>query len=312
MSMHSTSKRVVVGGLAATAGLATVAAPLATNVAGASGSDGDAAAGATPQAVPAPGTYESCTAYFGLSKGNSDLVSYEVRTVGPVAPDPVLGTNLVPILTVQGGGGEVQCIPELGWTDESTWADWIDWFDPEDFTYPGTGYYLIPSTYGAEFDTPNGLFIPESTSIRFETSIEGVTVTWTPAGPPATETGWQPFGSIALTPTSNGVPQTLAAIEAAGGDADAVALAEQILVDETCDNGDAGLASLADALSVIWDSEILANCGDVEIPTWVLYRSQLFDLMVERSLVVVTLTAPTTTTSGAVSGDSVVAPAFTG
>ena len=182
---------------------------------------------------------------------------------------------------------------------------------PSSFTYPGTGYYLIPSTYGAEFDTPNGLFIPESTSIRFETSIEA-TVTWTPAGPPATETGWFPFGSIDLTPTSNGVPETLARIAAAGGDADAIALAEQILVDETCDDADPGLVSLADALSVIYDGEIFASCGNVEVATWDLYRSALFDLMVERSLVVVTLTAPTTTTTGDVAGDAVVAPTFTG
>ena len=207
MTSFSVSRRVLAGGAAATAGIATIAAPVLSGPAAADPTD-DTADGtaASPQAVPAPGTYESCTAYFGLVKGNSDLVSYDVQTVGPVSPDPVLGSNLVPVLTVQGGGGEVQCIPELGWTDEGTWIDWIDW-GSTGFTYPGTGYYLVPSTYGAEFDTPNGLFVPESTSIRFETSIEGVTVTWAPAGPPATETGWFPFGPIALTPTSNGVPR---------------------------------------------------------------------------------------------------------
>ena len=278
----------------------------------ASGSTGDNATGAaTPQVIPAPGTYESCTAYFGLTKGSSDLVSYEVKTVGPVAPDPVLGTNLVPILTVQGSGGEVQCIPELAWTDEASWASWIG-FSAEAFTYPGTGYYLIPSTYGAVFTTPDGPYTATSTSIRFETSIEGVTVTWTPAGPPATENGWDPFGSIALTPTSNAMPQTLAALAAAGG-ADAATQAEQMLVDETCDDTDPGLPALATALGNIYGTEFSATCSGVDIALWVFYRSELFDLMVERSLVVVTLTAPTpTTTSGAVSGDSVVAPSFTG
>ena len=313
MTSFSVSRRVLAGGAAATAGIATIAAPVLSGPAAAADpTDGTAdGAAASPQAVPAPGLYESCTAYFGLVKGNSDLVSYDVKTVGPVSPDPVLGSNLVPVLTVQGGGGEVQCIPELGWTDEASWASWIDW-DLTTFTYPGTGYYLIPSTYGAEFDTPAGLFIPESTSIRFDTSIEGVTVTWAPAGPAATETGWFPFGPIALTPTSKGVPETLARIGAAGGDADAVALAEQILVDETCDNADPGLVSLADAMSVIYGGEIFASCGNVEVATWELYRAELFDLMVERSLVVVTLTAPTPTTTGDVAGDGVVAPTFTG
>jgi hypothetical protein len=311
MSMHSTSKRVVVGGLAATAGLATVAAPLAADVAGATDAGGNPGTGATPQAIPAPGTYESCTAYFGLTKGFSDLVSYDVKTEGPVSPAPVIGTNVIPILTVQTSGGEVQCIPELAWTDEATWTSWVG-FGAALFTYPGSGYYLIPSTYGAELDTPDGPVVPLSTSIRFETSIEGASVTWTPAGPPATETGWQPFAGISLTSTSNGVPQMVSAIEAAGGDADATALAVQIMVDGTCDDADPGAASLAAALGVIFDTEFPANCSVVE-SVWYLYRRELFGLMVDRSLVVVTLTAPTpTTTSGAVSGDSVVAPSFTG
>lgn len=312
MTSFSVSRRVLAGGAAATAGIATIAAPVLSGPAAADPTDGtpDGTA-ASPQAVPAPGLYESCTAYFGLVKGNSDLVSYDVKTVGPVAPDPVLGSNLVPVLTVQGGGGEVQCIPELGWIDEAAWLDWVDWGGPG-FTYPGTGYYLVPSTYGAEFDTPAGLFIPETTSIRFETSIEGVTVTWAPAGPPATETGWFPFGPSALTSTSNGVPETVADIETAGG-ADAAALAEQILVDETCDDADPSLPALADALSVLFDEEISPTCSNVEIPLWVLYRANLLDLMVERSLVVVTLTAPTpTTTTGDVAADGVVAPTFTG
>ena len=89
-------------------------------------------------------------------------------------------------------------------------------------------------------------------------------------------------------------------------------LAEQILVDETCDDADPALPALADALSVIFDDEIFPNCGDVEITLWVLYRAELLDLMVERSLVVVTLTAPTPTTTGDVAADAVVAPTFTG
>lgn len=314
MSMHSTSKRVVVGGVAAAAGLATVAAPLVTDVAGASGSDGDTPTGAaTPQALPAPGTYESCTAYFGLSKGNSDLVSYEVRTQGPVAPDPVIGTNLIPILTVQTSGGEVQCIPEAGWTDLSSWQTWIDDSDPV-FTYPGTGYNLVPRVDGT-FDTTAGVVTVSSTSIRFETDIQA-TVTWAPGAPPATENGWRVLDGPTLSPTSPGVAETLQRIADAGGSTDAVDVAASFLVGpaDLCSDPPAGaLTSLADALSVLFDTTVSSSCFELEIDTGILYRSSLFDVMVADSLIVVTLSNPTpTTTSGAVAGDAAVAPTFTG
>lgn len=312
MSMQTTSKRVVVGGVAAAAGLATVAAPLAADVAGAAPEDDTTTGALSPQVVPAPGTYESCTAYFGLYKDNSDLVSYDVKTEGPVSPDPVIGTNLIPILTVQTSGGEVQCIPELGWTDQDSWAIYLDW-STDTFTYPGSGYHLIPRV-GGTFDSLGGVVTVSGTSIRFETDIQA-TVTWAPASPAATETGWFPLDAPTLTSGSPGVSETLARLSGAGASADAVALAETFLVGpaDSCASADpATLTSLSDALAVLFGTPVTDSCFEVEIGTGILYRSTLFDLKVADSLVVVTLSNPTTTTTGAVSGDTVVAPSFTG
>ncbi len=300
------------------AGVAAVAGPVVVPLAAADPVDG-ADDASTPLALPADGTYESCTAYFGLGKGDSDLVSYDLETVGPVNPVPVIGTDLIPLLTVQGldgDGGAVtaQCIPEQGWTDEDSFDDWLD-FGNVGFTYPGTGYYLIPATWGLETTTPQGAFTPTSTSIEFLHELTGVTVSWSPTEPNAVENGFMVYSGGPLPATDPTVQAAVAAITAVDGDTAAGALAQQILTAGACDDADPAIPGLAAALTtLLGDEGVPETCGNVSFATGYYYRVLLLDRMVDESLVLVTVTAPTgpTTEPPAAAAATETPPTFTG
>ena len=291
------SRRLLAGGAALTAGVAVVAGPAVTSLAGADPVDGSDGA-TTPQALPDPSSFESCTAYFGLGKGNSDLVSYDVETHGPVTKVPVVGTDLIPVLTVHGAGGlTAQCIPEAGWTDQASFDGWFG-FGEGLVPYPGTGYYLIPATYGWEATTPQGAFTPTSTSIEFLHELSGVTVSWSPTQPNAVENGFFIENSGPL-PSDDPTLVTLgASITAVDADAAAGALAESLLSGGDCDDADPALPGLADALNTIFDTdEIEATCGGTAFATLIYYRTLLVERMIDESLVLVSVTAPTPTTT---------------
>ena len=122
------SRRLLFSGIAASLGLASVVAPVVTSPATAQPVEGPGPI--QPSTISPPGTYQPCTAYFGLTKDNSDLLSFEVDNINnAVSPTPAIGTDIVPILTVTDGTQSIDCVPDLGWTDEATWlSDYMGFF----------------------------------------------------------------------------------------------------------------------------------------------------------------------------------------
>jgi hypothetical protein len=119
-----------------------------------------------------------------MKYSQSDLESYAVSVVdNSVTPTPVIGTDLVPVLTVTNAlSNTVECVPELAWTDSNSWG--TKYFNAVDtgkmaglITYPGPGYYRIPATYGVTYVFPDSTsFTPVSTSVRFESNYTGKTI----------------------------------------------------------------------------------------------------------------------------------------
>jgi hypothetical protein len=118
---------------------------------------GPPASGDRPERLPAQdaGTYESCSAEFGLTKDNVAPFGISVVAGSGEVPDPlpVVPDDLLPVVTIEvEGEGTVECTPEQGWTDE---AGFYELFEVGFFAasgsegtfapFPGTNYYLIPS-----------------------------------------------------------------------------------------------------------------------------------------------------------------------
>ena len=275
---------------------------------------------ASPQAVPAPGSIPSCTEHFGLDRPegsnsnlyNWDLVRFDVRTSGPVTPAPVIGGNLVPVVTVKGDDGtSVECIPEPGWTDEASFATFLG----VDFglQYPGPGYYVVPATPSVTFDTADGSFTAVGSTIRFETDLSGVSVSWNPVAPPSLARGWVPIaGDFPLPADDPGVLATVANVQAAG-DSDQAALVEQILVEHSCDEGptlDALAATLGELLGE--EGRVTQDCFAVADATQVYYLRVFFPIQVADATMVVTVAAASPTTTAPPAAPAETAPAFTG
>jgi hypothetical protein len=209
-----TSRRFLLGSIAAALGFSSVAAPVLLQPAGAAPTEGsNTTDGFSAQAI---GTYESCTAYFGLDKSNSNLANFDLvnNTANPelfaanpefiadnadflaefpdfLADFPLAATDIVPVVTLTDESNNiVECVPMPGWLDEATWVN--DYFGgdapsiPEDgfsypFSYPGTGFWLLPAVgYPLEyFDLASQQdlqFIAVTGTLRFESNLAGVSV----------------------------------------------------------------------------------------------------------------------------------------
>jgi hypothetical protein len=188
------SRRTIAGGLALAAGTAAIASPVvapplsADPIGAPIGNGGNGGAGGNAGLFLGTGTYESCTALFGLTdKSNANYVVITVE--GSASPRPVVGEDLIPVLTLAGSapGGETECVPEVGFDDEASWVDYVSPPGPIDpeletliaalFPYPGGTGYLVPN------NTP-GLVQPITSSIRFERApslATEVTASWDPS-----------------------------------------------------------------------------------------------------------------------------------
>jgi hypothetical protein len=208
------SRRFLLGSIAAALGFSSVAVPVLLQPAGAAPTEGsNTTDGFSAQAI---GTYESCTAYFGLDKSNSNLANFDLvnNTANPelfaanpefivdeadflaefpdfLADFPLAATDIVPVVTLTDESNNiVECVPMPGWLDEATWVN--DYFGgdatsiPEDgfsypFSYPGTGFWLLPAVgYPLEyfdFASQQDLqFIAVTGTLRFESNLAGVSV----------------------------------------------------------------------------------------------------------------------------------------
>jgi len=132
------SIKFLLGGVAAALGVGALAPELVANAASTAPSrDGGNEPGLiNSAALPAPGEYQSCMAMFGLTKYNSDLATFDVvDTDNVVSPSPVIGTDIIPIVTItDASDNSLQCEATPGWTDEATWES--DYFQ-DDWWYNG-------------------------------------------------------------------------------------------------------------------------------------------------------------------------------
>jgi len=333
------SRRLLFSGIAASLGLASVVAPVVTSPATAEPVEGPGPI--QPSTISPPGTYQPCTAYFGLTKDNSDLLSFEVDNINnAVSPTPVIGTDIVPILTVTDGTQSIDCIPDLGWTDEATWLSnyftiFSSMFSFGLITYPGTGYYLMPAIDGSTtFSlTGGGSILPTASSLRFEVDFTGRTVTVTPPTLVHTFGGFRPATQYLTGPQLSDpyFAAVMAAVTATGNAAQAALLLELLTAGQV--GGQFALCDVTNMypsvpnvnfipLTETMDS-LLQQAPTVDpgctMPTKsasFLYNIEVQNAKVPNSLVTLTITDPnaattTTTTTTSVAADPV-APAFTG
>lgn len=319
------------GGIAASLGLATVVAPVVTSPATAQPVEGPGPI--QTDTIAAPGTYQECSPYFGLTKDNADLLSFDVNNVNDaVTPTPVIGTDMVPVLTVTDGTQSIECIPNLGWTNEATWqSDYIDgggqgWVLQGLLNYPGTGYYLMPAVNGStSFNlTGGGAITPTSSSLRFETNFTGRTLTITPPTLVHTFGGYLPILQR-LTGAQLSDPYYAAlsaAVTATGNAAQAAYLLELLTAtpDSFCVSNNnvwepvvpnenyVPLAATLDTLLQITPQA--PSCWHIRYNAENLYNLEVQRAKVPNSLVTLTITDPTATTTTV--AENPVAPAFTG
>jgi hypothetical protein len=335
------SRRLLFSGIAASLGLASVVAPVITSTATAEPVEGPGPI--QPSTISPPGTYQPCTAYFGLTKDNSDLLSFEVDNINnAVSPTPVIGTDIVPILTVTDGTQSFECIPDLGWTDEDAWRN--TYFTIFSFgnigliTYPGTGYYLMPAVDGTTRIPLIPLIegesiLPTASSLRFEVNFSGRTVTVTPPTLVHTFGGFRPATQY-LTGAQLSDPYfaaVMAAVTATGNAAQAALLLELLTAGQVdgqfalCDGTNmypsvpnVNFIPLTETMDSLLQQAPTVDPG-CTMPTKsasFLYNIEVQNAKVPNSLVTLTITDPnaattTTTTTTSVAADPV-APAFTG
>ena len=324
------------GGVAASLGLASVFGPSLTPAAAAQPVEGPGPI--QPNAIAASSTYEACTPYFGLTKDNADLLSFDVNNVdNALTPAPVIGTDIVPVLTVTDGTQSIDCIPDLGWSDESTWlSNYVDGnetgFLVEDhLDYPGTGYYLMPVIDGStSFTLPDSSSItPTASSIRFDYEFTGLTVAVSPLNLVHTFGGFLPVADPLIGALlSDEYYASVNGLVIATGDAAQAAYLVQLLtagIDAFCDDPsqsgsshpitpNENYAPLLVTLQTLTNPIVSAitSCWEVSAAAGVLYNIEVQNAKVPNSRVTLTITDPNaSTTSTTVSAEPTV-PTFTG
>lgn len=140
------TRRALAGGIALAAGTAAIAAPAVVPPLAANPLDD---ANVSPSVNGVGGTYESCSAMFGLTdKTTANYVTFSVG--GTATPLPGIGAGLTPVLTIDIGGTVEECTPEIGFNDQSSWATYLGLPTevPEVAVivpYGGSPGYLIPN-----------------------------------------------------------------------------------------------------------------------------------------------------------------------
>jgi hypothetical protein len=333
------SHRFLLGGLAAALGLTTAAAPVLADVATAAPTDTtDSTADYSPQTI---GTYESCSAYFGLSKSNSNLASFDVvnNTTGP---DPVIansqqaGPTLVPVVTLTDASNNTfECTPELGWTDQATWeipyVGGIALLYIQNIVhYPGTGFWVLPGL-GEELVHYDGssyvFYTPVSGTLRFESNLVGVPIHASMTDLPTADAGFD--GNIGLTLDMYQSPLWNAALNlvtnAPSGDAAQAALLDSIANGfvngpTLCDNPgvnllvpDANFAPLLETLKALLPIYTYMDCGYSRYASsWLVEASIQLAKIANAPATVTVGDPPPPTTTTTVAPEEPVAPAFTG
>lgn len=260
------SRRLLAGGLAVAAGTATVVAPVVAPPLGADPLD--RGADASPSATGDAGTYESCTAMFGLTnKENASYVTFSVD--GTADPLPAIGDGLTPVLTVVADGETAECTPEIGFDDVLSWQTYLDNPPGSAFeevlvqaavpapTRPG---YLVPGglqTVGLRSVGPAADGIT-SVSLRIEGAPAGVTVSVDP-----TDLVYPAFDADAFLEgvlTGLGGPESVAGgrfvefIEGEGGCNEPPSAADEALA-----NGLIDLVGLPDDVRALLEEELEAS-----------------------------------------------------
>jgi hypothetical protein len=210
------SRRLLAGGLAVAAGSATIVAPVVAPPLGADPLDGSA--DASPSAAGDAGTYESCTAMFGLTdKDNANYVTFSVD--GTADPLPAIGDGLTPVLTVVADGETTECTPEVGFDDVASWQTYLA-YPPSEAGEEALLQAAVPAPTSPGYLVPGGLQIVglrsvgpaaldiTSVSLRLEGVPSGVSVSVDP-----TELAYADFDGDAFLEgvlTRLGGPGTLA------------------------------------------------------------------------------------------------------
>ena len=326
------SRRLLFSGIAASLGLASIVAPIVTSPATAQPVEGSGPL--QPSTISAPGTYEACTLYFGLTKDNADLLSFDVvNENNAVTPTPVIGTDIVPVLTVTDGTQSFECIPDLGWTDQATWqSDYVNGGGNSAFvdgliSYPGTGYYLMPVVDGSTtFSlTGGGSILPTASSLRFEVNFTGRTITVSPTNLAHTYGGYRPFGSdLSISQLADPYYGAVSQAVTTTGDAAQSAYLLQLMTAglwNFCDQstGDpivpnqsyAPLVATMSALMQSNSSFDVVNCN-LWFAAELLYNAEVQKAKVPNSLVTLTITDPNATTTTTTVPDRSVTPSFAG
>jgi hypothetical protein len=331
------SHRFLLGGLAAALGLTTAAAPVLTDVATAAPTDTtNTTTDYSPETI---GTYESCSAYFGLTKEHSNLASFDIvnNTTGP---DPVIansqqaGPTLVPVVTLTDGSSNVfECTPNLGWTDEATWESpymGLGLYYLEGIvSYPGAGFWTLPAIgYPLDyFDTglqQNAQFTAVTGTLRFESNLTGVPISSSMTVLPTTNPGFD--GNTNLTLQWYQSPYWPAALNfvatAPSGNAAQAelldAIANGFVNGSTLCDGSGGLlvpnadfAPLVATLETLLPSRPNLLCEDITYDSSWLVDAAIQQAKVANAPVTVTVGDPPPTTT-TVAPEEPVAPAFTG
>ena len=324
------SRRLLFSGIAASLGLASIVAPIVTSPATAQPVEGSGPL--QPSTISAPGTYEACTPYFGLTKDNADLLSFDVvNENNAVIPTPAIGTDIVPVLTVTDGAQSFECIPDLGWTDQATWqSDYIDAgtgiIVNGRITYPGTGYYLMPVVDGlTEFSmTGGGSILPTASSLRFEVNFTGRTVTVTPTNLVHTYGGYRPIeDDLSSTQLADSYYAAVNLEVLTAGDAVQAGYLLELLTagaSNFCDPGSSEPVVpsqvfpllLATMNSISQPVASVTTCWDISYAAGGLYNLYVQEAKVPNSLVTLTITDPNATTTSTTVPDRSVTPSFAG
>ena len=335
LAHRALSARLLLGGIAAALGLgATV-----THVVEASAdpATSDHVGALDPASLPAPGTYESCKGMFGLSKMNSDLASFDVVDgSSAVTPTPVVGTDIIPIVTISDGTTTLSCEAAPAWTDEATFtSDYLSsdsWAIQTSMPYPGTGYFQLPYIYGTSFTYSGGSITPTSRTIAYLSDLApGATIVATPAEPLELASPYQPYAhspSSSAALTDPFFTRAFAAILGApnGSQAQVDYLQAQLALvwdssPMTCIDQDPTLQALIVTMQSLSTGFVgwmtATDCNTLSAGSITIGRIQLFDAQVADTGITLTVSGPvpsttTTTASSTTAAADPVIPAFTG
>ena len=294
------SRRSLAGGVALAAGAATVAAPAVAPPLAANPLDGDAEL--SPSVNGDSGTYESCTAMFGLTdKEDANFVTFDVT--GAASPLPAIGEGLLPVLLIDIGEGVEECTPEIGFSDPVGWAAYLQAPDEPELVeavvpFGGSPGYLVPKFASPDMELVGSVApaIPAAAlSLRVEATDPTLTVTVDPTAIAYPETP-DLLDAITFIVEGLGGPESqlgsryLEIVENPGGCNDAsaidIALSEAVI-------------DLTNTPAILWEGE--TPCSAIEFGT----------IIVVSQLQVAALGLPATVTVEGVTPDPGPAPAPT-